>query len=57
MSTQSEKVTQMRSQAYYSVCVPCDVEYDVILKLETHDDDAEFLIRQYNLTELQVRGY
>ena len=47
----------MRSQAYYSVCVPCDVEYDVILKLETHDDDTEFLIRQYNLTELQVRGY
>ena len=44
----------MRSQAYYSVCVPCDVEYDVILKLETHDDDTEFLIRQYNLTELQV---
>jgi len=40
-------------QAYYSVCVPCDVEYDVILKLETHDDDTEFLIRQYNLTELQ----
>jgi len=40
-------------QAFYSVCVPCDVEYDVILKLETHDDDTEFLIRQYNLTELQ----
>jgi len=40
-------------QAYYSVCVPCDVEYDVIMKLETHDDDTEFLIRQYNLTELQ----
>ena len=36
------------------MCVPCDVEYDVILKLETHDDDTEFLIRQYNLTELQV---
>ena len=44
----------MPSQAYYSVCVPCDVEYDVIMKLETHDDDTEFLIRQYNLTELQV---
>ena len=44
----------MHSQAFYSVCVPCDVEYDVILKLETHDDDTEFLIRQYNLTELQV---
>ena len=26
----------------------------MILKLETHDDDTEFLIRQYNLTELQV---
>lgn len=40
-------------RAFYSVCVPCDVEYDVILKLETHDDDTEFLIRKYNLTELQ----
>ena len=42
-------------QAYYSVCVPCDVEYDVILKLETHDDDSEYLIRKYNLTELQAK--
>ena len=47
----------MLSQAYYSVCVPCDVEYNVIMKLETHDDDTEFLIRQYNLTELQVGWY
>ena len=46
----------MPSQAYYSVCVPWDVEYDVIMKLETHDEDTEFLIRQYNLTELQVNN-
>ena len=40
-------------QAYYSVCAPCDVKYDVIVKLETHDADTEFLIRRNNLTELQ----
>ena len=40
-------------QSYYSVCVPCDVEYDVIIKLETHDQDTEYLIRKLNLTELQ----
>ena len=40
-------------QAYYSVCAPCDVKYDVIIKLETHDEDTEFLIRRNNLTELQ----
>ena len=40
-------------QAYYSVCAPCDVKYDVIVKLETHDEDTEFLIRRNNLTELQ----
>jgi len=39
-------------QAYYSVCVPCDVEYNVVIKLETHDADTEFMIRQFNLTEL-----
>jgi len=39
-------------QAFYSVCVPCDVEYDVIIKLETADEDTEYLIRKYNLTEL-----
>jgi len=39
-------------QSFYSVCIPCDVEYDVIIKLETHDEDTEFLIRKYNLTEL-----
>jgi len=40
-------------QAYYSVCVPCDVKYDVIIKLETHDEDTEYLIRKYGLTQLQ----
>jgi len=40
-------------QAYYSVCAPCDVQYDVILKLETHTADTEYLIRRENLTELQ----
>jgi len=40
-------------RAYYSVCVPCDVNYDVILKLETHDDDTEYFVRKYNLTELE----
>jgi len=39
-------------QSFYSVCIPCDVEYDVIIKLETHDEDTEYLIRKYNLTEL-----
>jgi len=39
-------------QAYYSVCAPCDVEYNMILKLETHDEDTEFLIRKLELTEL-----
>jgi len=40
-------------QAYYAVCSPCEVKYDLILKLETHDEDTEFLIRKLNLTELQ----
>jgi len=39
-------------RAFYSVCAPCDVNYDVILKLETHDEDTEYLIRKYGLTEL-----
>jgi len=39
-------------QAYYSMCYPCNVEYDMILKLETHAEDTEFLIRERNLTEL-----
>ena len=25
--------------------MPCEVKYDLILKLETHDEDTEFLIR------------
>jgi len=40
-------------QAFYSVCVPCDVEYDLILKLESHEDDTEFLVRRRGLAELQ----
>jgi len=33
--------------------VPCDVEYDLILKLESHEDDTEFLVRRRGLAELQ----
>ena len=39
-------------QAFYSVCAPCDVEYNMVMKLETHDEDTEFLIRKLELTEL-----
>ena len=43
-------------QAFYSVCVPCDVEYDLILKLESHEEDTEFLVRRHGLAELQEQG-
>jgi len=39
-------------QSYYSMCFPCDVEYDLILKLESHSEDTEFLIRERQLKEL-----
>ena len=42
------------AQAFYSVCVPCDVQYDVILKLESHEEDTEYLVRRFNLSQLQV---
>jgi hypothetical protein len=32
-------------QSFYSKCVPCDVKYNLIIKLETHDNDTEYLIR------------
>ena len=32
-------------QSFYSKCVPCDVKYNLIIKLESHDNDTEYLIR------------
>ena len=34
----------MTWKSYYSKCLPCDVKYDVIMKLETHADDEKWLI-------------
>ena len=34
----------MTWKSYYSKCLPCDVKYDVIMKLETHTEDEKWLI-------------
>ena len=34
----------MTWKSYYSKCLPCDVKYDVIMKLETHAEDEKWLI-------------
>jgi len=42
----------MTWKSYYAKCLPCDVKYDVIIKLETHDEDERWLIHTRNLTQL-----
>ena len=34
----------MTWKSYFSKCLPCDVKYDVIMKLETHTEDEKWLI-------------
>ena len=34
----------MTWKSYYSKCLPCDVKYDVIMKLETHTEDEKWII-------------
>ena len=34
----------MTWKSYSAKCLPCDVKYDVIIKLETHDEDERWLI-------------
>ncbi|XP_066582649.1 carbohydrate sulfotransferase 9-like [Prorops nasuta] len=34
---------------YYSTCIPCTINYDFILKLETLDEDEKFLIQETGL--------
>ena len=34
----------MTWKSFYAKCLPCDVKYDAILKLETHTEDEKWLI-------------
>ena len=34
----------MTWKSYYAKCLPCDVKFDVIMKLETHTEDEKWLI-------------
>jgi hypothetical protein len=34
----------MTWKSYNAKCLPCDVKYDVIMKLETHTEDEKWLI-------------
>jgi len=48
----------MTWKSYFSKCLPCDVKYDAILKLETHTEDEKWLINTKNLTQLsKVRDW
>lgn len=48
----------MTWKSYFAKCLPCDVKYDVILKLETHTADEKWLINTRNLTQLsRVRDW
>ena len=48
----------MTWKSYFSKCLPCDVKYDVIMKLETHKEDEKWLINTRNLTLLsRVRDW
>jgi len=48
----------MTWKSYYAKCLPCDVRYDVILKLETMTEDERWLINTRNLTQLsRVRDW
>jgi len=48
----------MTWKSYFAKCLPCDVKYDVIMKLETHTEDEKWLINTKNLTQLsKVRDW
>ena len=35
------------------VCIPCNISYSAVLKLETLEEDADWLFRKLNLTRLR----
>ena len=47
----------MTWKSYYSKCLPCDVKFDVIMKLETHTEDEKWIINtRYRLNQ-QLRHF
>ena len=37
---------------YWRACFPCDIQYDYILKLETIEEDSEWLFNKFNITQI-----
>ena len=41
-------------EPYWSACYPCDIQYDYILKLETIEEDSEWLLRHIGVDQARV---
>ena len=37
---------------YWKTCFPCDIQYDYVLKLETIEEDAKWLLDKFNITKI-----
>jgi len=40
-------------ETYWSLCYPCDIDYDYILKLDTIEEDSEWLLDHFNIDRVK----
>ena len=46
------KIIMMMIMTYSRRCIPCAIEYDVIIKFEHLEEDSEYLIEQCHLEDV-----
>ena len=40
-------------ERYESLCFPCDIEYDYLLKLDTIEEDSDWLFKQFKIENIK----
>ena len=45
-------IIMMIMMTYFRRCIPCAIEYDVIIKFEHLEEDSEYLIEQCHLEDV-----
>ena len=40
-------------ERYHSLCYPCDIDYDYLLKLDTIEEDSDWLFKKFKIENIK----
>ena len=54
LGRKEKEIVDGKKENYFQVCLPCNISYDAILKLESLEPDSTWLFQKLGLTRLQA---